>query len=45
VTAGVTGGGETYLAPTTPRAPPAARSLVSRVRNDHHDITERGVTA
>jgi hypothetical protein len=41
----VTGGGETDLAPTTPRAPPVARSLVSRVRNHQHDITERGVTA
>lgn len=41
----VTGRGETDLTPTTPRAPPAARSLVSRVRNHQHDITERGVTA
>jgi hypothetical protein len=41
----VTSRGETDPAPTTPRAPPGARSLVSRVRNHYHDITERGVTA
>ena len=44
VKTGIHGGGETHLAPTTPRAPPVARSLVSPVLHHQRDITERGVT-